>query len=202
MRRILLVLLVCVACLGVVTFETAYANESAKIGIRGGVGTDIGGGLAYGVGGNYLIDLLGNSLELGVMLFAGSFEEESTEGIHTYMEKSDIFVFAMMVNYLINYTPNESGLFFVVGTGLGSINVEWEERSPTDESLGILLPGGGSMQSAEGYGGGTIFNLGIGRTFQNGLDIRAELPVIVTFSPPGESKSVVPTFTISVGYRF
>ena len=53
----------------------------------------------------------------------------------------------MMANYLINYSPGKPRLFFVAGIGLGSINVEWEERSPTDESLGALLPGGGSIQS-------------------------------------------------------
>ena len=85
----------------------------------------------------------------------------------------------MMANYLINYSPGKPRLFFVAGIGLGSINVEWEERSPTDESLGALLPGGGSIQSEEGSTGGTVFNLGIGRTFESALDIRVKLPVIV-----------------------
>ena len=67
-----------------------------------GLGQTSAGELAYGIGGNYLIDLQSNALELGI-------------------------------------------LFFVAGIGLGSINVEREERSPTDESLGALLPGGGSI---------------------------------------------------------
>lgn len=44
-----------------------------------------------------------------------------------------------MANYLINYSPGKPRLFFVAGIRLGSINVEWEERSPTDESLGALF---------------------------------------------------------------
>ena len=197
--------LILVMVLSVSTVSIAQVDpsmESAKIGIRAGVGTDISGGLAYGIGGNYLIDLQSNALELGILFFSGSFEEESTEGIHIYKEKTDTFVFGMMANYLINYSPGKPRLFFVAGIGLGSINVEWEERSPTDESLGALLPGGGSIQSEEGSTGGTVFNLGIGRTFKSALDIRVELPVIVTFAPPGGAASVVPTFIITAGYRF
>ena len=107
-----------------------------------------------------------------------------------------------MANYLIGYTPGKSGLFFITGIGLASISVEWEERSDTDVSLGPLLPGGGSMQSEDGTAGGTVLNLGIGRSFSNGWDIRAELPVIVTFAPPGESSAVIPTMIATLGYRF
>ncbi len=181
---------------------SAIGQTSPKIGIRGGIGTDVTLGLAYGLGGNFLIDFQQNSLELGVVLFGGSFEEETDEGIHTYKEKTDIFVISLMANYLFGYTPRQPGLFFVTGIGLASVNVEWEERSSTDESLGPLLPGGGSMQSEDGSTGGTIFNLGIGKTFSNGWDFRAELPVIVTFSPPGEASSVIPTFIATLGYRF
>ena len=110
-----------------------------------GLGQTSAGELAHGIGGSYLIDLQSNALELGILFFSGSFEEESTEGIHICKEKTDAIVFGMMANYLINYSPGKPRLFFVAGIGLGSINVEWEERSPTDESLGALLPGGGSI---------------------------------------------------------
>ena len=59
--------LILVMVLSVSTVSIAQVDpsmESAKIGIRGGVGTDISGGLAYGIGGNYLIDLQSNALEL------------------------------------------------------------------------------------------------------------------------------------------
>ena len=182
--------------------STASGQVSPKIGIRGGVGTDINLGLAYGLGGNFLLNLSDNSLELGVVVFGGSFEESTDEGMHTYDEKTDLFVFGLMANYLIGYTPRKSGLFFVTGIGLASISVEWEERSDTDVSLGPLLPGGGSMQSEDGTAGGTVLNLGIGRSFSNGWDVRAELPVIVTFAPPGESSAVIPTMIATLGYRF
>ncbi len=181
---------------------TASGQTTPKIGIRGGIGTDVNLGLAYGLGGNFVIDFPKNSLELGVLFFGGSFEEETDEGMHTYEEKTDLIVFGLVANYLIGYTPRQPGLFFVTGVGLASINVEWEERSATDVSLGTPLPEGGSMQSEDGTAGGTVFNLGIGRSFSSGLDVRAELPVIVTFAPPGGASSVVPTLIATLGYRF
>jgi hypothetical protein len=181
---------------------TASGQDSPKIGIRAGVGTDISFGLAYGAGVNYLIQFQQNSLELGVVFFGGSFEESTDEGIHTYDETTDLIAFGVEANYLIGYTPREPGIYFLVGTGLASINVEWEERSETDESLGTPLPGGGSMQSDDGTAGGFIFNLGVGGSFSSGIDIRAEIPVILTFAAPGESSSVIPLLTVTLGYRF
>lgn len=180
----------------------ANAQSTPKIGVRAGVGTDIGLGLAYGVGVNYAIGLPRNALELGVLFFGGSFEETTDEGAHSYEEKTDLLVFALMANYLIGYTPGQAGLYFVTGIGLASINVEWEERSPTDGSLGTPLPGGGSMQSEDGTAGGTVLNLGIGTNLSGRVDLRVELPVIVTFAPPGGASSVVPTLIATLGYRF
>lgn len=200
MRKVFLYLLAVFVILSIA--GAAAGQTSTRIGVRGGVGTDVELGLAYGAGANFVIELPAHSLELGVMLFGGSFDETSEEGGNTYDETTDLLVFGFLANYLINYTPNEAGTFFVTGIGFGSINVEWEEKSETDVSLGTPLPGGGSMQSADGTAGGTILNLGAGRSFASGLDIRVELPVIITFSPPGEASSVVPSAIATVGYRF
>ena len=108
----------------------------------------------------------------------------------------------MMANYLTNYTPNLPGTYFVVGIGLAAVDIEWEESSATDISLGTLLPDGGSMQTADGSVGGSVFNLGVGQTFAGGLDIRVELPVIVSFSAPGDASAVIPLFTVTAGMRF
>lgn len=182
--------------------SSAQAQIKPKIGLRGGVGTDINGGLAYGGGVNFLLTYPRNSLELGIVLFGGSFDESTDEGIHTYDETTDILVFGALANYLISYQPGEPGTFFIVGIGLASVSVDWEERSATDVSLGTPLPGGGSMQSEEGSGGGTVFNLGFGYSFPSGIDIRAELPTIVSFSSPGEAASVIPTAMVTAGIRF
>jgi hypothetical protein len=181
---------------------TSSGQANPRIGIRGGLGTDINLGIAYGAGVNFIIGLPQNSLELGVVAFGGSFKEDSEEGRFTYHEKTDIFVFGMLANYLIGYTPGEPGLFFVTGIGLAVVNMSWEESSPTDVSLGPLLPGGGSMQSKDGTASGTVFNLGIGGSFAGGFDIRLEIPVILTFAPPGGAASVIPSLMATVGYRF
>jgi hypothetical protein len=47
-----------------------------------------------------------------------------------------------------------------------------------------------------------VFNLGVGRTFASPWDVRLEVPIIVTFSAPGEASSVIPALTVTAGYRF
>ena len=181
---------------------TAQAQDAPKIGIRAGVGTDINLGLAYGAGVNYLLNLPKNSLELGVILFGGNFKESTDWGMHTYDETTNLFVFGLLANYLIGYTPNKPGKFFIAGIGFAGIRMEWEERSTTDSSLGTPLPGGGSMQSVDGFAGGTVFNLGFGVSFSGGFDARVELPLIVSFSAPGDASSVIPTLIVTAGFRF
>ena len=177
-------------------------SVSPKIGIRGGAGTDVNGGLAYGAGINYMLSYSSGGLEIGIMLFGGNFEESTTEGIHTYDETTDLFIFSLMANYLIGYQSETPSTFFVLGIGLASINVEWKEESKTDSSLGTPLPGGGSMQDADGSTSGTVFNIGVGKSFSGNFDFRVEIPTIVTFSSVGESSSVIPTFILTAGIRF
>jgi hypothetical protein len=143
--------------------------NKGRFGIRGGVGTDISGGLVFGGSLNYLLPTYSNPFEIGLVVFGGSFEE-TTEEFHTYVEKTDILVIGLSGNYLINYNQSSQGLFFLVGTGLAFIDVTWEESSDTDESLGPPLPGGGSIQSDEGSSFGFIFDLGIGYKFSNNVD--------------------------------
>jgi hypothetical protein len=181
---------------------TAQVQTDHRVGIRAGIGTDISLGIAYGAGANYLVDLSRNKLELGIVLFGGSFDESSDEGIHTYDETTDIVVFGILANYLIGYAPDQSSSYFIAGFGLASVSIEWEERSSTDNSLGTPLDGGGSLQSVDASTGGTVFNLGFGKSFGNGFDVRAEAPVIVSFAAPGNASSVIPTFMVTAGLRF
>jgi hypothetical protein len=180
------------------------AQDSPRVGFRAGLGTDVNLGIAYGGGANYLLTFPNNpnnSLELGIIFFGGSFDE-TTEEFHTYEETTDLFVFGAMANYLIGYNSDQPSTFFVTGVGLANISVEWEERSSTDESLGTPLPGGGSMQADDGSAAGAVFNLGIGKSFKGGIDIRLEIPTIFVFSVPGEASSVVPTLIATIGMRF
>ena len=166
------------------------------------LGTDANLGIAYGLGGGYVIPVQTNFVEIGAVVFGGSFSETSNNGFNDYDETTDIVVFGAMANFLFGYEPYQTKTYFIAGIGLASVSMSWEEKSTTDNSLGTPLPGGGSMQSVDGGGGGTIFNLGIGHSMASGLDIRAELPVIMAFSAPGEATSVIPTFIATLGYRF
>jgi hypothetical protein len=177
------------------------AKIPISIGLRAGLGTDISGGLAIGANGNYQVDLGGIVTELGVSFYYANNTSNSTNGINNYTEKTTVFVFGGLANFLLNYMPGTGGLFFVAGAGLAGINVEWTEESPTDPSLGTPLPGGGSKQSRDGFSGGSVLNLGIGYLFEN-FDLRLEVPIIVVFGAPGKAPGVLPTLTLTGGIRF
>jgi hypothetical protein len=193
-RSFLFVLFIC----PIVTFS----SEIPKIGVRGGLGTDINLGLAFGVGGNYLLDMGESPLELGAVIYYSHSTETSNNGFNDYHETTDVTVFGMLANYLMGYELGKPGMFLLAGFGLGMMNVYWEEWSPTDESLGELLPDGGSRMEDDGVAAGSVFNLGGGMAFSNGADLRFEIPVILVFGEYGEASSVVPTFTITAGMRF
>jgi hypothetical protein len=182
----------------------AFSSEIPKIGVRGGLGTDINLGLAFGVGGNYLLDMGGSPLELGALLYYSHSTETSNNGYNDYHETTDITVFGMLANYLMGYELGTPGIFLLAGFGLGAISVYWEEWSPTDGSLGESLPDypDGSRMEDDGVAAGSVFNLGGGMAFSNGADIRFEIPVILVFGEYGEASTVVPTFTITAGMRF
>ncbi len=179
----------------------ASAKAPVTIGLRGGLGTDLSGGLAIGANGNYQVDLGGTLTELGISLYLANNKSDSTSGIYRYTEKTSLVVFGAMANFLLNYTPGTGGLFFLAGIGLAAINVSWTEESPNDTSLGTLLPGGGSKQSTDAFAGGSVLNLGVGYLFENGFDLRFEVPTIVVFGAPGKAAGVVPTFTLTGGIR-
>lgn len=172
-----------------------------SIGIRAGIGTDINLGIAYGGGINYLFDLNSSAVELGLVFFGGHSEEETVE-FNTYNEKTDVFVFGVLSNYLLAFNRDIPGFFGVLGLGFAAISAEWEESSPDDGSLGTPLPGGGSKQSVDATGAGSVINLGFGISFSGGLDLRIEAPLIFLFGPPGDASSFIPTLMATVGYHF
>lgn len=210
MKKLLALLLIAIVLQGISIAAKAPAQPTTKapakvpvnIGFRGGLGMDISGGLAYGLSGNYQLELSGMVTELGVHFYGSSSKTDSTNGVNRYTETTNLLVFGCMANYLLNYSASQPGLFFVGGVGLAAVNVDWTESSPTDTSLGTLLPGGGSKQSINALAGGSVVNLGIGYLFDGGLDLRFEVPTIFVFGTYGKASSVIPTFTLTGGYRF
>jgi hypothetical protein len=202
MKKLLCVLVAAIVCLGISAAAQTETPTPVNIGLRAGLGMDISGGFAYGIGGNYQFPVGADVVELGLNFYGNEHKEDSTSGIHTYKETTNLLVFGVLANYLINYSPSNPGLFFVGGVGLAAVSVDWTEESATDTSLGTPLPGGGSTQNAEAFAGGSVINLGIGYLLGNGLDMRIEIPTILVFGAPGKAATVVPTFTITGGYRF
>jgi hypothetical protein len=179
--------------------SSSFAFQTSRVGLRGGLGTDINLGLGFGLGGNIL--LAGNPVELGAYLFKNHSSETSYEYDNEYNETTDILVFALLSNYLINYVPGKTGSFFTAGAGAGIIMVDWEEKSPDDTSLGEPW-NGGSMQSAEGSAAGFIFSFGWGMAFSETMDFRLEAPIFVITDAPGETSAIAPTFIATLGIGF
>jgi hypothetical protein len=180
---------------------TSYSQQNGMFGVRGGIGTDIGGGIAYGGTLLYMFSPNASPVEVGLTIFGGSFEE-TTEEFHTYEETTDIMVVAVTANWLFSYKLNAPGLFFTAGAGVGAISVDWEERSDGDSSLGTPLAGGGSKQSEDGTSAGFIASIGIGQNFGGGMDIRFEIPVFFMPGAPGSASTIAPTFTLMLGLHF
>ena len=172
--------------------------NTGTFGIRGGVGTDINLGIAYGLGLNYTFPT--SNFELTFLFFKSHSEETSTD-YFTYTDKTDLVVFGVLGNYLIGYQNKVPGLYGIVGFGFSAVSVDWEETSRGDISLGTPLAGGGSKMSASGTNGGSVINAGVGYSFGQ-LNLRGEFPVIIIFSQTGDAATVAPTFIVTLGYYF
>lgn len=191
---------------GLVAAVPAAAQTPRGFGVRAGLGTDISLGIAGGVEINYGRPVGTGRAEFGLMLFGGSFSEESVDedfasvGCCRYREETNVFVAAALANYLFGY--GTSGPYFVGGFGVGLISISWREESPDDTSLGPQLPGGGSVDEEDGTVGGTVLNLGVGTRLSPRVDIRAQVPLFITVAESPGDNSVIPTFAITLGYRF
>jgi len=197
-------------CLGFVFANTAYAQDAdtdanakpGTVGIRAGIGTDITGGIAYGVQLNYTLNQNRNGIEMGLAVFGGHFEEESDNGSHVYKEETDVLVIGALVNYLFRWSLDVPGPYFLAGIGVGAFSVEWVESSDTDTSLGPPLAGGGSMMSEDGTTAGLLLNFGIGHRFNKAFDLRAQIPVLFVSGTDERDGKVVPMITVTAGLSF
>lgn len=178
------------------TYSQDISKETKHV--RFGLGTDIGGGVAFGAEFNILKEKDNTGIELGAIIFGGKFEEDSNNGFNDYHEETTVFVIAVLANYLLDYGTMASP-YFVFGVGAGIISVDWSESSPTDPSLGTPFGAFGSMQEESAIGAGTIFNIGIGYRFSEKTDLRAQIPTFIILGAPGEASSTVPTFTVTLG---
>lgn len=182
-----------------VGFSASAEGLADGLGFRGGVGADITfSGVAVGAGVNKLFL---DQFEGGLVFYYGSFQETSSNGVNTYLDKTQVIALAAQVNYLYGYNRDRGGFYLLAGVGIAYLGINWEESSPTDTSLGTPLPGGGSKQTFEGSVGGTILALGAGYAIAGGLDVRLEVPIVIAFSSAGGASTIIPLFTLTAGYR-
>jgi opacity protein-like surface antigen len=182
---------------------TTATPANGAFGVHAALGTDVALGVGFGAGATYVLPGAGpKRYEIGVQLFMAHSEYTDDEGLHSYTETTDMRVLAIRANILWNYTPHMPGMYFVAGTGAAGVYVEWEERSPTDTSLGTPLSNGGSKQSDDGAAGALVANAGLGYTFGGGFDVRIELPILIFSNGVGEAATFAPTVVASAGYRF
>lgn len=188
--------------MGVLLAVGFFANAEGLtdgLGFRGGAGADITfSGVAAGAGVNKLFL---DQFEAGLVFYYGSFQTSSSNSVNTYVEKTQVIALAAQLNYLYGYNRDKGGFYLVAGVGLAYLGINWEESSPTDTSLGTLLPGGGSKQTFDGSVGGTILTLGAGYAIGGGLDVRLEVPLVISFSQAGGASTLIPLFTLTAGYR-
>lgn len=177
------------------------ASWAAKAGmnIRLALGTDISAGLGYGAGVRFLRQGQDSAFEFGPDLYYAS-STETTEEFHTYTENTQLTVFAVRINHLMDYRKGKPGTFFILGTGAAAINLVWEESSPTDTSLGTPCCGGGSKQNVDATGFAAILNVGMGKVLKGGRDFRLEFPILMAFGDYGNATTFIPTMTVSLGF--
>jgi hypothetical protein len=197
--------MVCVLVLSASAFaqdEALKTEPTGTVSLRAGIGTDIGGGIAFGGQIGYILFQQMHAWELGLGIFGGSYDETSDNGFNTYNETTDLLVIGALGSYLVRYSLDAPGPYFVLGAGVGVVSVSWEESSDTDTSLGTPLPGGGSMQSEDGSVAGLMLNLGIGHRFNRQFDLRAAVPTFFIGGSDERDGKVIPTFTITAGLNF
>jgi len=190
------------------SFSEKSDYSSPGFGIRGGIGTDITGGIGFGAGVFYVIPSKPYSStwwDLGADIYYANVSEEETDSEGTRFEdNTKVFVFTLRSNGLFNYHPGSSGVYFVAGAGIVMANIDWEETVTYDPSH---YPGiGPEHWSDDAFAFGNVLNLGVGLTLGGGWDTRLETPLLIFYSTPGNGGSsastIAPTFTLNILYRF
>ncbi len=166
--------------------------------LKGNIGADITGGLGFGGG---LLFVLGSgantAYEFGVDVFIHESDDRYEESGGTRTEAVDLFVVAARFNWLWNYSPEHSSVYFVTGVGFVYAGLNWKLIDDTGNS-----PGTGNSLEDESYGtAGNLINLGAGWSSASGFGVRLETPMLFFYSA-GNASAFVPTITFSLMYKF
>ena len=161
-------------------------SEKLNITVRAGVATDVSFDPGFGIGINYLLpnSVGGNPVEIGVMYVTAHSEWDGG----TYQETTDTDILAVMYNILNGYN-NKDSLYYIYGVGFASVSIFWEETSTVFPAY---------YDSVDATGFANILNVGLGKKFESGLDLRFELPVLVFYS----AGITAPTVMVTAGMSF
>jgi hypothetical protein len=187
-----------------ITKESSRADQQAMgpsmgaFGLKGHMGTDVTGGLGFGGGALFLLNSGSNAAyEFGVDVFLHEADDHYDESGGTRTEAVELFIIAARFNWLWNYSFEQSSVFFVAGVGFVYAGLNWKLINETGNT-----PGTGTLLEDEDYStAGNLFNLGAGWSSASGFGIRLETPMLFFYSS-GNASSFVPTFTLSLMYRF
>jgi hypothetical protein len=166
---------------------------AGQFGVVGHVGTDISGGLGFGGGLSYILTPGGASYGYEFAVDYFFHEYEWAEGGER--EFTDLSIFAFRTNWLWNYQPNQSHVYFI--TGVGFVFAALDYVIEYDASV----YGQFSSESYDYTSVGNVINLGVGYTSDMGLGVRLETPMLFLYSA-GQASAFVPTFTLGVKFIF
>ncbi len=173
--------------------ERSAGMGAGRFGVGGHVGTDVTGGLGFGGGISYALvpDGASNAYEFGLDFFFHEYDETGSGE----KEYTDLSIFALRANWLWNYQPGQSNVYFVTGVGFVYAMLDYKiEYDP-------LVYGQSLTESYDYSSVGNVVNLGIGWSSAMGLGFRLEAPMIFFYSA-GQAAAFVPTFTFAVKFVF
>ena len=200
MRKMSSLALVLALCLPLLAEAQANApRSSSEILIRANLGYDpIGGGFAFGAGGGYRFPFSGDYAEVLADVYYGPGQSTWTSGFWNYDYTSTLLILAVRANWLFFYKPGSQGIYALVGTGLFAGSYSWKQV----QTYPLVPPVTSTLTSNDQYfASGTILNLGAAFSTAMGLEVRAEIPVMVFFGAYGNAAAVSIPITISAVYR-
>lgn len=188
MKRIMITVVLMLAALPL------FSKEPTGFGAYAVAGTNTGIGLSAGAGAGYLLPNDEEAcIEIGLGVFYFGFSETRTEEAlsYTYNYSAKNIVYAVMASLYFNYKPQAAGMFEFVGAGVGGVSLDWDKNSSDMPSYN---------DSDSETGGVAMIIPGVGGTFGNGFEIRAQLPVFITFTQV-DGTQFTPSLLVGAGLR-
>jgi hypothetical protein len=130
-------------------------------------------------------------------VFLHESDDHYDESGGTRTEAVELLIIAARFNWLWNYSFEQNSVFFITGVGFVYAGLNWKLINDTGNS-----PGTGTLLEDEDYStAGNLINLGAGWSSSSGVGVRLEAPMLFFYSS-GNASSFVPSFTLSVMFRF